>query len=68
MSSEKPPINDYEDTPGKPESKTDWLPPASSANDDKLQQDLKNLRGDYGQTVGHHAREDMGEPSTDTKP
>jgi hypothetical protein len=72
MSTEQQPLNDYENTPGKPEGKIDdsSLPTTNDpvtetpSASDKAQSDIKSLRGDYGQnepTINTHEREDMGE-------
>jgi hypothetical protein len=71
MSTEQQPINDYENTPGKPEGKIYDSSPTTNdpftetpSASDKAQSDIKSLRGDYGQnepTINTHEREDMGE-------
>jgi hypothetical protein len=75
MSAEQYPTNDYENEPGKPEEKNDTptnnSEPSSSnpvSASDKVQADIKSLRGDYGQNTDTlkdlpttHERVDMGE-------
>jgi hypothetical protein len=75
MSSEQQPVNDYENEPGKPEGKVDAPNDNSEPStlnsvsaSDKVQADIKSLRGDYGQNTDTlkdlpttNERVDMGE-------